>query len=266
MTTIKITALTDIGANIPNTTLIPVVDMTGTPTTDKATFGNVANAILSQAGNNYSAATKAVTVTASAQPNISSVGTLTTLTVTGNVTANRYFGDGGFLSNVTGGNATPGGSNSQVQYNDNGVFSGDPGMTYNEGNSTLTANNFIATSNSYLGNISTTGSASITTLLVGATANLGAVGNVIITGGTNGQVLTTNGTGGLSWTSVSGNGTYGNADVANYLPTYTGNLSGGNLNVPSNLSFDINTNNGKARMNFNMKLLFMQGLRNADLK
>ena len=143
MTTIKITALTDIGANIPNTTLIPVVDMTGTPTTDKATFGNVANAILSQAGNNYSAATKAVTVTASAQPNITSVGTLTALTVTGNVTANRYFGDGGFLSNVTGGNATPGGSNSQVQYNDNGAFGGDPGMTYNEGTSTLTANNFF---------------------------------------------------------------------------------------------------------------------------
>ena len=34
----------------------------------------------------------------------------------------------------------------------------------------------------YLGNISTTGFASITTLLVGSSANLGSVGNVIITG------------------------------------------------------------------------------------
>ena len=240
MTTIKITALTDIGANIPNTTLIPVVDMTGTPTTDKATFGNVANAILSQAGNNYSAATKAVTVTASAQPNITSVGTLTALSVTGNVTANIYFGDGGFLSNVTGGNATPGGSNSQVQYNDNGAFGGDPGMTYNEGNSTLTANNFIATSNSYLGNISTTGSASITTLLVGATANLGAVGNVTITGGTAGQVLSTNGNGVLSWASDAT--TYGNSNVVSLLSAFgsntittTGNISGGNVLTSANV-------------------------------
>jgi hypothetical protein len=43
------------------------------------------------------------------------------------------------------------------------------------------------------------GAANLTTLEVGATANLGEVGNVTITGGSSGQVLTTNGSGALSW-------------------------------------------------------------------
>jgi hypothetical protein len=91
--------------------------------------------------------------------------------------------------------------------------------------------NIISNGTAYLGNISTTGSASITTLSVGATANLGAVGNITITGGTAGQVLTTNGSNVLSWTSAAG--TYGNSNVAAYLPTYTGNI-GANV-VTANL-------------------------------
>jgi hypothetical protein len=34
-TTIKITELSDIGANLSSSTVLPVVDMTGTPTTQK---------------------------------------------------------------------------------------------------------------------------------------------------------------------------------------------------------------------------------------
>jgi hypothetical protein len=44
------------------------------------------------------------------------------------------------------------------------------------------------------------GAANLTTLEVGASTNLGEVGNVTITGGVSGQVLTTNGSGALSWT------------------------------------------------------------------
>jgi len=77
-----------------------------------------------------------------------------------------------------------GGANSQVQYNDNGILGGNEGMTFQEGITTLTANNFIATS----------------------TANLGAVGNVTITGGSANYVLTTNGSGSLSWTAGGGSG------------------------------------------------------------
>jgi len=87
-TSIKITALTDIGANIAYTTLVPVVNMGGTPTTEKANLQIVGNLILNGAGGSYfPAAAEAIlaqTVSNAAQPNITSVGTLTGLTVTGN--------------------------------------------------------------------------------------------------------------------------------------------------------------------------------------
>lgn len=49
---IKITGLQDIGSNIAYTTLVPVVDMSGTPTTKKSTLQNVGNLILGGAGGN----------------------------------------------------------------------------------------------------------------------------------------------------------------------------------------------------------------------
>ena len=112
---IKITALQDIGANIAYTTLVPVVNMAGTPTTQKANLQNLGNLILNGAGGSYFAraaqANLALSVSNAAQPNITSVGTLTSLVVTGNIragnanlgniaTANFYYGDGGFLTNV----------------------------------------------------------------------------------------------------------------------------------------------------------------------
>ncbi len=146
-TQIKITQLTDIGsANLAVTTLLPVVNMAGVPTTQKTTLGNLANVILSQAGGNYApvaTANIAYSVANAAQPNITSTGTLTGLTVSG-------------------------------------------------------------------------------------TTNLGAVGNVTITGGTNGQVLTTNGSNVLSWTTVSsGSSNTAVTVTANAQPNITsvGNLS-----------------------------------------
>jgi hypothetical protein len=112
---IKITALTNIGANIAYTSLVPVVNMSGTPETQKANLQIVGNLILNGAGGSYfPAAAQSVlaqTVSNAAQPNITSVGTLTSLAVTGNITgananlgnvvvANFFSGDGGFLSNV----------------------------------------------------------------------------------------------------------------------------------------------------------------------
>ena len=192
MTTIKITQLTDIGANLATSTVLPVVNMAGTPTTQKTTVGNIANLALSQAGNSYPAAAQAVlaqTVTNTAQPNITSVGTLTGLTVSGNASIN-----GNITSNGT----------------------------------------------AYLGNISTTGSASITTLSVGATANLGAVGNITITGGSNGQVLTTAGNGSLSWTTGTLTGDGGNiSNIAG--ANVTGTVANANLSQYLDIS-DVNNN------------------------
>jgi len=113
---IKITALQDIGANIAYTTLTPVVNMAGTPITQKATLQNIGNLILGGAGGSYfpraAQANIALSVANAAQPNITSVGTLTSLNVASNVTAgninggnlvvaNFFSGDGGFLSNIS---------------------------------------------------------------------------------------------------------------------------------------------------------------------
>jgi hypothetical protein len=123
---IKITQLSDIGNNIANTTLVPVVNMTGVSTTQKATIGNIANSILAGAGTTYknaALANLAYSVANAAQPNITSVGNLTSLTVNGtaylgnisstgdtNVTA-LYVGaiaDLGDVANVTIGGGTDG--------------------------------------------------------------------------------------------------------------------------------------------------------------
>ena len=146
-----------------------------------------------------------------------------------NVLANantiNFVGSGVTASNVgnvatitiSSGNGTPGGSNAQVQYNDNGIFGGHPGFTFDESNSLLTANNFAATS----------------------TANLGDVANVTILGGNANYVLTTDGSGNLSW-SVGGGG--GNGGVAGSNTQLQFN-DGGNFGASSNLTFDKTTSN-----------------------
>jgi len=98
----------------------------------------------------------------------------------------------------------PAGANTQIQYNDDGAFGGNPTLTFNELTSTLTANNFVASS----------------------TANLGAVGNVKITGGSANYVLQTDGAGNLSWTAQTGGGgnsTYGDSNVVTLLSNYGSN-------------------------------------------
>jgi hypothetical protein len=74
-----------------------------------------------------------------------------------------------------GGGGIPGGSNTEIQYNNNGAFDGVPILKYD-----------------------------------GSNISLGAVGNVKITGGSSGYYLSTNGSGDLQWavgTSSNGAGT-----------------------------------------------------------
>ena len=191
MTTIKITELTDIGANLASSTVLPVVNMSGTPTTQKTILGNIANVILGGAGGNYvavGAATLAGTVTTNAQPNITSTGSLTGLTVSnaaGTVnfsnTANVTLGAVGNL-HIAGGTA-----GQLLSTNGNGTLSwASDTTTY--GNS-----NVVSLMASF-------GSNTITT-----TGNV-SVGNII----GNGQALTN-----IAGANVSG--TVGNANLAQYL-------------------------------------------------
>ena len=234
---IKITALQNIGANIAYTTLVPLVNMAGTPTTQKANLQILGNLILNGAGGSYFAraaqANLALSVANAAQPNITSVGTLTSLTVTGNITAgnisggnivvaNFYYGDGGFLTNVV----------ANGSYSNSNVAAYLPTYTGNVG-----AGNVNVTGTVYANGLSSTGLASLTTLNVSTTANLGAVSNITITGGSAGQKLTTNGNGVLSWTNDA-NSSYSNSNVVTLLSAFgsntittTGNISAGNVSA-----------------------------------
>jgi hypothetical protein len=102
------------------------------------------------------------------------------------------------------------------------------------------ANLALSVANAAQPNITSVGT--LANLTVSGNVNLGAVGNVRITGGTSGQVLSTNGNGVLSWTSAGT--TYGNSNVANYLPTFTGNLRAGNLIGLANANLTIYSNAG----------------------
>ena len=141
-------------------------------------FGNLIGTIplasldhnFSAVSNNVNTANTAATVTANAQPNITSVGTLNALNVTGNLVA----GNIGTAGNITG--------------------------------------------NYFIGKVSTTGN---------------IAGNYFIG---NGALLT----------GISAGGTnYSNANVAAYLPTYSGNLTAGNavignVGIRGNGIYDIN--------------------------
>jgi hypothetical protein len=121
-TAIKITSLADIGNQISPTTVIPVVNLVGMPTTQKANIQITGNLILAGAGTaNFvpaGLANLAYSVTNAAQPNITSVGTLVNLSVTGNVatgninsignsnlgnsvTANYFIGNGSGIVSVS---------------------------------------------------------------------------------------------------------------------------------------------------------------------
>jgi hypothetical protein len=175
-----------------------------------STLGNIrAGVVIANLSGN---ATTAGTVVTAAQPNITSVGTLTSLAVTGNVTS---------------GNASLG----------NLVTS-----NYFAGVLTTAAQPNI-TSVGTLGNLTVGGAANVASLNVTGTTNLGSVGNITITGGSPGQVLTY-GANGLSWTTVSSGSNYANSNVASYLPTYSGNVSAGNVSVTGNVTITGNITAG----------------------
>lgn len=160
--TIKISQLPNIGVNLNSNTLLPVVSTNGTYLTDKVTVGNLANFVLSEAGNLLSEAfvsTIAYSVANSAQPNITSLGTLANLTVSSVNTIHIPGGDNGYYLQTDGtgnlawvagggsGNGEVGGSNAQVQFNNEGSFGGDAGFVYDKDSNTLSVGNLNITAN-----------------------------------------------------------------------------------------------------------------------
>lgn len=142
------------------------------------------------------AALTAQTVTQASQSNITSVGTLTSLTVSGNVTSgnatlgnlatsNYFSGNGHLITSLTGENVTGQVPNSLVA-----------GTVYSNSQPNITS---VGTLDGL------TGSGVINFTTAGA-VELGAVGNLKITGGTSGYFLQTDGTGNLTWAAGGGGG------------------------------------------------------------
>jgi hypothetical protein len=197
--------------------------------------------------------------------------------------------------NLSWANSSPGGSNTQVQFNDAGMFNGSSAFTFDRSSNILTVANTLSTNNINANTLNLSGQANFNAnanitgnLLVGnitAISNI-STGNVSVTANISANTFTTTGTGNLSIVATGGNlnisattgnivlstpnavvttanvsanyyfgngtfltglpASYSNADVANYLPTYTGNLDSltGNVITTGNISANYYFGNG----------------------
>jgi hypothetical protein len=230
---IKITSLTNIGANLSYTSIFPVVNITGTPITNKANLQIIGNYILSQAGGanmvQAAQATLAQSVVNAAQPNITSVGTLSisTLKISGGVSGYILRTDGAGNLTWIAPTATVSGSNTQIQFNNAGSFGSSANLTYNNTTGIFTAP-FVAGNGNGLSNIQGVNVSGFVananvanTAFAVAAANVSGLGNIsnINLDGNVSNLLT-------------GNGTYVAIPV---MPTVgniaTINLTGSNTNV-----------------------------------
>jgi hypothetical protein len=262
--------VTGTGANVNG-----YLTVTGNVTSGNANLGNAATANYF-IGNLYGHANTANTVTTNAQPNITSVGSLTSLDVTGNITSGNVYansglikaqylqGDGSNLTNLSAGVILVNG-NSNVNIpiangNVNISAVGNANILVVTGTGVNVAGTINATgtiTGNFSGNVITASQGNITSLgtltglTVNGTSNLGAVGNVKITGGSSNGYLFTDGTGNLTFGSIvntppggtnndvqfKDGGTYQGSSNFTFNPTsnlvsITGNLSvTGNANV-----------------------------------
>jgi hypothetical protein len=161
--------------------------------------GTVANAAFATTAGTAGSATTAATVTANAQPNITSVGTLTSLSVSGNanagnIGATNFVGSGALLTALNASNLLTGTVPSDRL---TGSYSISVTSATTAGTVTTAAQPNI-TSLGTLTGLSVNGAVSFT----GSPINLGSNSAVKITGGASGEVLTTDGAGNLSWQSA----------------------------------------------------------------
>jgi hypothetical protein len=132
------------------------------------------------------------------------------------------------LSVYAGGYATAAGNTTEVQYNNGGILGASNIFTFNNTTNTLSVTNLATSGNAAIGLLGVSGNAVITGNISGSnnlsiTGNigfasspnvtLGAIGNIYITGGSNGQSLITNGSGNLSFATIVTNAAGSNTQV-----------------------------------------------------
>jgi hypothetical protein len=267
--------------NITSVGTLTSLSITGNVSSGNANLGNLATANYFSGDGGYLSnlqisgatvananyANYAGTVTGSAQSNITSVGTLTSLSVTGNVssgnanlgnlaTANYFSGDGSLLTSLNGANVTGTVANATYATSAGSATTAGTVTTASQPNITsvgtlasLSVTGNISSGNANLGNLATanyfsgngslltgvaassvTGNANITNLEVSGVANLGSVSNLELSGGANGQVLTTHGNGDVYFGNLK----------ASIVSTVSNIVSGSDLNISvvySNASF-----------------------------
>ena len=152
-----------------------------------------------------------------------------------------YFDNIAGLLNFIGETIPPDLTSGKVIYIVGYRYIGLVGVTNLPGNTNIGNLNFTGTtisSTNLNGNIvlspNGTGSLNVT-----GVSNLGPVGNVKITGGTNGYVLQTDGTGNLSWTAQTGGGGNGTPGGSNTQIQFN---NSGNFGGSSNFTFDSSSN------------------------
>jgi len=101
-----------------------------------------------------------------------------------------------------GGGGTPGGSNTQVQFNNAGAFGGDAAFTFVNGTGTATLTLGVASTTSAALKIYNSSSANSVTIASGNNTAAWTM-TLPVDDGTSGQALTTDGSGNTSWTSIS---------------------------------------------------------------
>jgi len=166
------------------------------------------------------------------------------VSATGNITGNYIYGNGAFLTGVTGGG---GGGNGTAIVNglttvNIPVSSGN--VAVNVG---FSPNIVVITSDGIIvnGTVAANAVSSSTTMIATgniAGGNLLTAGQISSTGNITGDYII--GDGSFLTNVGSGTGNYSNANVAAYLPTYSGNLSAGNLSVTeqANVTGNVNVN------------------------
>jgi len=173
------------------------------------------------------------TLTTAAQPNITSVGTLSSLSVTANVSAGNILTDNLLYANGTLWNLSG-------SYSNTNVAAYLPTYTGN-----FTAGNANVTGNITAGNLITSGSGgNITGANVISATTFTATGNISSGNANLGNAVTANffiGNGSLL-TGLPAS--YSNTNVAAYLPTYTGNLTAGNANLGNAVTANFFMGNG----------------------
>lgn len=221
----------------------------GTPFTGVKVGGANTQIQFNDAGNfngsssfTFNKTTNRVTIQNANITGLINLGDLANVTILGG--NNGYFLQTDGAGNLTwaaggggGGNGSPGGANTQIQFNDAGTFGGDSGFTYNKVTNTLHVENISAGDSSsdtvnIIGNVAVTGNIELSTdMTVGnsltinnsailnvvgnldattsANVSLGNISNLHIDGGTYGQLLATDGTGNLYW-ATGGGGSNGN--------------------------------------------------------